>query len=162
MFIAQMFETDYLVAFALAQYIIGTAWVIYHLVNTVQSLQDDVIHLNRRIDDFNQKMNDDVASKKDNTAKAKDTAQLSNRVIALKCAAAVGRAESRLDHIEQDLELHLDKTFMLVGFQPYSGMPIYVTRHDDGSNVIVRDSVVEYWKSGQMPNFVGEQFTGEV
>ena len=65
----------------------------------------------------------------------------------------------RLSQIERDLDMYLDKAFMLVGFTPETGMPLYVTQHDADGNVMIRDAVADYWKSGQMPDFVGEQFT---
>jgi len=63
----------------------------------------------------------------------------------------------RLDKIESDLELYLDKTFMLVGFVPNTGQPIYNTIHNSDGVVTVRDAVVDYWKSEKMQEFVGEQ-----
>lgn len=54
---------------------------------------------------------------------------------------------SRIKYIENDINQYLDKTYMLVGFNPDSGMPIYVVRTNEFNEPHVREEVVEYWKS---------------
>ena len=54
---------------------------------------------------------------------------------------------SRIKFVENDINQYLDKTYMLVGFNPQTGMPIYVVRTNEFNEPHVRQEVVEYWQS---------------
>ena len=54
---------------------------------------------------------------------------------------------SRIKFVENDINQYLDKTYMLVGFNPQTGMPIYVVRTNEFNEPHIRQEVVEYWQS---------------
>ena len=174
-----------ILSIAFAHYVACTAWVMYHLANTVRSLQKDVAQQGKEINKLssklgmlNSKLNDgssECSECETNsvTVNTSDTDESSETSSLGPCPSMtvnlpvdnssndlmVQHMSVRLSQIEKDLELYLDKAFMLVGFAPDTGMPLYVTQHDADGNVMIRDAVADYWKSGNMPDFVGEQFT---
>jgi hypothetical protein len=183
-----------ILSIAFAHYVACTAWVMYHLTNTVRSLQKDVAHQGKEINKLssklgmlNSKLSDDSSSSNSScgcsgcetnsvTVNTSDTDESSETSSLGPCPSMtvqlpvdnssyndpmvhINVMSVRLSQIERDLELYLDKAFMMVGFAPDTGMPLYVTQHDADGNVMIRDAVADYWKSGQMPDFVGEQFS---
>lgn len=166
-----MFHTDYFVLFAIIYYVLCTAWVMYNLSATIRSLQKDVADLNADMDVFCRKKYSIDSETETDESRDSNTDDESSETSSLgpcpsmtvelpTCESNDQAIHARLTRIEDDLELHLDRTFMLVGFEPYTGMPLYVTQHDDDGTVVVRDAVADYWRSGNMPAFVGRQFDG--
>ncbi len=175
--------TTLFLSFAFANYVACTSWVMYHLADTIRNLQHNVAQNRQDIDKLIKSNEDSSCSGCETSSETVNTSETSSTdsnsetsslgpcpsmtAELTVCNLANDRMKQhiqamnmRLNQVERNLDLHLDKAFMLVGFEPYTGMPLYVTHHDDDGNVMIRDAVAEYWKSGQMPNFVGEQFAG--
>ena len=69
---------------------------------------------------------------------------------------------TRVSCIEKELDKYLDKTFMLTGFEPFTGLPYYTTRLDENGYIVASDNLANHWKSkqGGGSRFVTEQFDG--
>ena len=69
---------------------------------------------------------------------------------------------NRVECIEKELDTYLDKTFMLTGFEPSTGLPYYTTNYDENNEIVTRDNLTHQWNSpsGSMAGhrFVVEQF----
>ena len=55
-----------------------------------------------------------------------------------------------IEYIKLDLNTYLDKTYMLVGFDLNTNMPIYVMRKNELDEVHVRKELADYWSSTNM------------
>jgi len=63
-------------------------------------------------------------------------------------------------YIEKELDTYLDKTFMLTGFEPFTGIPYYTTNYDKNNKIVVRKSLLNYWETPMYGKFVVRQFAG--
>lgn len=68
----------------------------------------------------------------------------------------------RLSTMEADISHYLDKTFLLVGFEPYTGMPVYITQEEKDGQIPLRPAVSKYWDgNGRVPcKLTKIQFSG--
>jgi len=68
----------------------------------------------------------------------------------------------RLSTMEADIHHYLDKTFLLVGFEPYTGMPVYITQEEKNGQIPLRPAVSKYWDgNGRVPcKLTKIQFSG--
>ena len=69
-----------------------------------------------------------------------------------KTNSKIANIKYRLNYLHKDVETYLDKTHMLVGFQPGSGMPIFVLRKNEYGQVPMRQEVSDYWNSHTRAN----------
>jgi len=49
--------------------------------------------------------------------------------------------------LKLDIDTYLDKTYMLVGFNPNNGLPIFVTRKNEYGEMPVRRELIDYWNA---------------
>ena len=49
--------------------------------------------------------------------------------------------------LKLDIDTYLDKTYMLVGFNPNNGLPIFVTRKNEYGEMPVRQELIDYWNA---------------
>ena len=79
--------------------------------------------------------------------------KLSNEInskINIKMNKRLTELYKEIDFIKLELNTYLDKTYMLVGFDSNTSIPIYVLRKNELDQVNVSTELTDYWYSTNM------------
>ena len=71
--------------------------------------------------------------------------ELNSKKIYSKINRNTTELRNSINFIRVEIDTYLDKTYMLVGFDPNNGFPLYVTRKNEYGEIPVRKELADYW-----------------
>ena len=110
----------------------------------------EIKNINIKLNDIKDKLqekseiNKKIMTKISNEINTKINNKLNNRLSEL---------YNEIHYIKYELNTYLDKTYMLVGFDSKTNIPIYVLRKNELDQVHIRQELADYWNFNNMINY---------